>query len=175
MNWKYTSKLFKFDKLRELCLSQSSYQFNLEAFGLELVNLKELCINHYAEEDLSILSSLHFLPESVTLDFFEVYETDGSYNKKYSITDIIEAWSPKKSKATVVELDATYDIDIVSKIINRKVSLVSTNNKASVELKEKMRGLEALDFDTLSTRIVLLDRETQHTISIHLPETSDDE
>ena len=157
LNWKYTSKLFNFEQLRELCLTQSSYQHNLETFGLELVNLKELCINHYGEEDLSILSSLHFLPETVTLDFFEIYDTEGSHGKSYSISELIEEWSPVKSKFTQVELDAKYDVDIVSKIMNRKVSLVSTKAGASQELKEKMKRLEALEFDTLLTKIVLLD------------------
>lgn len=89
----------------------------METFGLELINLKELCINHGGDEDLGILDCLHYLPDAVTLDFFEIYETEESLTKSYSVSDLIEAWTPKKSKSTQIELDATYEIDIVSKIV----------------------------------------------------------
>ena len=97
ISWNYSSKLFKFDHLRQLCLSQNSYQANLEEFGLELMHLEELCINHGGAEDLSILECLDYLPECVTLNFFEIYETDESPRKTYSVSDLIESWIPVRS------------------------------------------------------------------------------
>ena len=38
-----------------------------------------------------------------------------------------------------------------------------------------MKRLEALDFDTLSTKIVLLDKDTQHTLTIRLPEAGSED
>jgi len=134
LNWQYSSKLFKFEQLRELCLAQSSYQHNLEAFGLDLMSLEELCINHNGDEDLGILACLNYLPECVTLNFFEIYETEESPHKTYSVSDLIEAWVPHKSKATQIELDAFYEIDIVSKIVMRNVEIVSTKGHVSDEL-----------------------------------------
>ena len=135
------------------------------------MSLAELCINHSGDEDLGILECLDYLPECVTLNFFEIYETEESARKTYSVSDLIEAWIPSKSKSTQIELDATFEIDIVSKIVRRSVVIVSTKPDASDELIDKMKSLEALDFDTLNTRIVLLDTETGHKLTICLPES----
>ena len=137
------------------------------------MSLNELCINHNEDEDLGILACLNYLPECVTLNFFEIYETEESPRKTYSVSDLIEAWIPHRSKATQIELDAVYEIDIVSKIVMRKVEIVSTKARASDELKDKMKKLEALDFDTQATRIVLLDTVTRNTLTIRMPENCD--
>ena len=146
----------------------------MEEFGLELMHLEELCINHGGSEDLSILECLDYLPECVTLNFFEIYETEESPHKTYSVSDLIESWIPVRSQSTRVELDATFEIDIVSKIVKRSVELVSTKSGASAELTAKMKNLEALDLDTINTRIVLLDNETGHKLTICHPESSEE-
>ena len=102
----------------------------MASIGKELVSLKELTIDHHGNTDIRIFKTLDLLPEFTTLDVFRVFQKvqNSGSSRHYSISDIINAWvwDAKKSKSTLIQLNAAYTFDIDFKILNRGVSIVTT-------------------------------------------------
>jgi len=128
--------------LTKLELHQSTFHHNLSVFGKELTNLKELTIDHHGSTDLRLFKSLELLPDLITLNVFRVFhkvQNSGSF-RTYSISSIVEAWieSSKKSKSTLIQLNATYTFDVDFKISNSELCLITTMDDASAELIDKI-------------------------------------
>ena len=130
---------------------------------MKLVKLKTLMILHDEGENLDLLSITDMLPVNVKLNLFKLYQPKhlNRHKKYYSLSSLIKAWDPLKSKRTEVIVIADYELDIVPWIVeDRCVGLIPANQDIAKTVIDRLNNLQVVEFNQNISKYVFRDKET---------------